>query len=672
MNRMTFLAIPALILALGCGGETTPTPPPTPAPDTPGGGTSEGPTDEVFTSHRGHTQPSDEVLLAKYDTSLPMVKYGWDPNAGDTSVPAEMGGPGFTGEGWETNMEFPAMGSPEAKKGGQMTLHIADWPATLRLTGKDYNTEFNYMMADMAQEGMLTLNPTTLEWVPVLATHWQISEDKSTYRYRLNPEARWSDGDEVTAEDVVASWKLRMDPGILFPSAQVVFSKFEEPKAISKYIVEVTTKEENWRNFLYFSTMAIFPANEISIPGGEYLEKYQFSYHSTTGPYKADPAEFEEGVSLTIRRRDDWWAKDNPAFTGLYNIDTYKVVVVKEPQLAFEMVKKGELDFYIVPKAQWWAEEIPKADAVERGLLQMKKIYNDAPIGTSGLAINMGRPPFDDVRMRLALNHLIDRPTMIEKLYFDEYEPMTSYFQGGIYENPDNQETQYDEVRAVELIEEMGWTEKNDEGYRVKDGKELGFTINYASPLSERSLTIYQEACKRAGIRVDLQILTPAAAWKNMTQKEFDLMSAAWGALVFPNPETTWLSELADKPDNNNITAYANPKVDELCNAYDREYDATKRPAIIQEIDGLVFNDHPYVLEWYNPAQRFLYWRKIQLPKFGTARTWDRYSMHYCFWIDPDMEKKVDAAKKDGSTTMEPEEIKNFWWRAYKLKEGKS
>ena len=81
---------------------------------------------------------------------------------------------------------------------------------------------------------------------------------------------------------------------------------------------------------------------------------------------------------------------------------------------------------------------------------------------------------------------------------------------------------EYEELTAVELLEQAGWTEQNSDGYRVKDGEELGFALTYRSPLSERWLTVYQEACKKAGIRLELQLLTNTSHWKNV--REFDVL----------------------------------------------------------------------------------------------------------------------------------------------------
>ena len=631
---------PLILLALAaCGGGSTP------APD---------------------NEPEKGAHIPEYDLEMPEVTYKWDPNAGDPSVPAELGGPGFTGEGWETNLTFPAMGATgDVPQGGQLTTYMLDWPATLRMAGKDWNTSFNYTVNTLAYEGLLMVHPTTLEFVPRLATHWQISEDKSTYRFRINPEAKWSDGEPVTAQDVVESWRLRVNPDLMFPSSVMLYSRLEEPRAVSKYIVEVKAKEESWRNFLAVATMSIFPADEIALPGAEYLDKYQFAYTSSSGPYVVKPEDIDTGKSITVTRRDDWWADDNPAFDGLFNIGRIKFLVVKEPNLAFEMVKKGEIDYMPIGKAQWWAEDIPQLESVKRGLLVPKKFYNDLPVGLSGIAINQSRKPLDDVRVRKALQHLYDRETMIEKLFYDEYEPLTSYWQGGMYENPANELIPYDEVAAVELLEAAGWTEVNADGYRVKNGKVLEFDLMYRSSTSERSLTVFQEACKRAGIKIDLQLLTPAAGWKNLTEMQYDLADTAWGAIIYPNPESSWHSSLADQTGNNNVTGFKNARVDELSAQYNVEHDPEKRAALVREIDGIVYNEHPYVLGWYNPAVRVVYWNKIGMPEFGIHRFSDYDEAFLAWWIDPAKEQQLAAARKDPSMKLEAGAPDHHFWKAW-------
>lgn len=614
-------------------------------------------------------------------TEIPKVGFAFDAKAGDPSVSAELGGPGFTGDGWSTAKEMYQLGDPKAPQGGSLRTTMTDWPATLRLNGENSNTQVNYTVSTLMGEALLSLDPVTMDFVPAIASHWQISDDRSTYRFRIDPRATFSDGSPVTADDVVATWRLQVSTGIREPSRVLVFSKLEEPKALSKYVVEVRVKEESWRNFLYFATsMAIMSARELGTltdtsPGfqasGEaYLNKYQFAYPLYSGPYVVNPADIQTGESVTLTRNRSWWREGDPALDGWFNLDRIEFVVVKDPQLGFEKVKKGELDYYVVQKAQWWAEEIPALPDVQRGLLVRRKFFTEAPIGTSGLALNTERPPLDDDHVRLALQHLYDRETYIEKLFFREYEPLTSYFQGSTYANPANPPLPYDELAAVELLEKSGWTEKNAEGYRTRDGKELRFTISYRSQLSERYLTLYQESCKRAGIRIELQLLNDSTAWKNTTERAFEITEMSWGGLVFPNPETTWSSALADQKDNNNITAFRDPQVDTLLAAYDREYDVAKRQQLIRDIDGLVYAKHPYVLGWYSPAQRVLYWNKFGMPAWGSPRvatTLGTTPLFLLWWVDPEKERALEAAKGQSQAAMDiqPTEVR-FWkqWAA--------
>ena len=132
-------------------------------------------------------------------------------------------------------------------------------------------------MIGMVYESLLGVHPTTLEYVPSLATHWQISPDKMTYRFRINLATPASTGTPVTSADVVASWDLMVDKTLQDPFQTETFLKFKEPVAESKYIVRVESKELNWRNFLYFSGMTILPASILkTINGDKYLKEYNW------------------------------------------------------------------------------------------------------------------------------------------------------------------------------------------------------------------------------------------------------------------------------------------------------------------------------------------------------------------------------------------------------------
>ena len=237
-----------------------------------------------------------------------------DADAGaDPSVPAEQGGKGFTGKGWETNTDFDFIGDPHALKGGMLRDHFWDFPGTLRLLGPESNTQFNYQIVALAYESLLGLHPTTQEYIPILATHWQVSPDKMTYRFRINPNARFSDGKPVTSEDVVATYDFIMDKTLQAPMDQLAFSKLERPVAESKYIVRVKAKELNWLNFLHISGMTIFPAHVLkTMNGAQFIKEYNYKLLPGSGPYTIRDEDIVKGKSITARRRKDLLGGEGP------------------------------------------------------------------------------------------------------------------------------------------------------------------------------------------------------------------------------------------------------------------------------------------------------------------------------------------------------------------------
>ena len=568
-----------------------------------------------------------------------------DADAGaDPSVPAAMGGKGFKGEGWETNTDYELMGSPQAVKGGTYREYQPDFPTTLRLHGPDSNLILNSMIGSMVYESLLTLHPSTLDYLPVLATHWQISPDKMTFRYRIDPNARWSDGEPVVADDVVATWSLLTDKTLQDPSEALVYGKFDKPVAESKYIVSVHAKDLSWRNFLYFSaSMQILPSHILkNVNGAAYVKDYNFKLLPGTGAYEVRDADVIKGKSLTIHRRAGYWGEKIRRNVGTGNFDNVTEVIVRDRKLATEMFKKGDLDVLAPVTAQDWVEELDKLDKVAAGLIQRRKVHNENPQGTMGLAINMLKPPLDDVKVREALQHLLNRPLMIEKLLYNGYQPINSYYAGTPYANPNNPKNEYDPALAVKLLAEAGWKDRDAQGRLTKNGQPLSIEVLYFFKQYESALTTYQEDLRKVGIGLNLRFLTPETLYSLVYQRKFELAMVSFGGLVFPNPETSVASALADQNNNNNITAFKNKRVDELLPIYDKEFDQKKRVAIVREIDGLEANAHDYVLFWEPSYVRIAFWNKFGTPPGYLSRFGDYTDPPSLWWIDP----PKDAALK--------------------------
>ncbi len=131
---------------------------------------------------------------------------------------------------------------------------------------------------------------------------------------------------------------------------------------------------------------------------------------------------------------------------------------------------------------------------------------------------------------------------------------------------------------------------------------------------------------------------------------KFELTSQPWGAILFPNPLTSWHSSQADDKGSNNFVGFANEKVDALIEQYDQEFELSKRNELLRQIDGEVFKQHPYVLDWYLPNERVLYWNKFGMPD-TVYRKYDEWDDAFAlWWVDPEKEKQMKEARKSGGS----------------------
>jgi len=596
------------------------------------------------------------------------------PNAdagADPAVPAAQGGKGFTGDGWTTNTTFDLIGDPRAVKGGTLRqATLTDFPSTLRYYGPNI-TAWNAMLHGMVYESLLGLHPTTLEYIPALASHWQISADKRTFRFRLNPNARWSDGMPVTADDVVASWKLTVDKGLQDPARTLVFSNFEAPVAESKYIVSVKAKTENWQNLLYFSSMFIYPAHVLkTVDGAAYIRDYNYKMLPGTGPYMVAEQDVTKGQSITIRRRKDYWAERERRSVGTANVDAIQQLIVRDRNLEFEMFKKGDLDYYYVQRAQMWVEELNYPN-IKRGVNQKRKIFNHNPRGVQGVAINTRRAPYDDIRVRKALRLLFNRELMVEKMMFNEYLLQDSIYAGSVYENPDNEKIRYNPQQALALLTEAGWNSRDSGGRLVKNGQPLAIEIVYADMASERYFTIFQEDLRKVGITLNLRFVTFETLVKLLDDRSFGMASIAYTGEVFPSPEQNYLSRLADEKNTNNITGFKNARADQVIEAYNKEFDFAKRVVLLKELDKLITSEHNWILEWTAPYERVVYWPKFGQPKGYLTRIGDSRDIPTLWWIDPDQTRRLDTAMKDPAVQLGEGPSDDKYWLQYAQTEAK-
>ena len=576
---------------------------------------------------------------------------------------------GFETYNWDEKVDKTFFGDPKAKKGGTLNYTHSLFPRTMRVIGQNSPQVINAQtISDMCYEGLLSQHPTTLEFIPGLASHWKISDDKMTYEFRINPDARWWDGMPVTSDDVIATWDLRMDETILAPSDQITYGKFERPIAKSKYIVSVKAKTVNWRNFLYFSTsMVLHPYHILKdLDGTSFLEEYTFSLIPGTGPYIIEDKNIKNQESFTLERREDYWAKNSPFKRYKFNFDKIKVSVVKDNDaLQFEKFKKGEQDIFTVNRSRRWIEETD-FDAASKGWVKKQRVFSEKPAGTSGYYFNMREWPFDDKRIRYAFCYLYNREKMNKEMYYNEYDMMNSLYSGSVYENKDNNSFSYNPEEAIKLLKEAGYIDRNSDGWLVHNetGKVLSFEISIQKT-SAYMVTPVQQMLKEYGLDMQIKFMDYNTIIKNVNARNFNICMLGYSGLVYPNPESSLRSTLADQNDNNNVWGFKSTRVDDLLDEYDICFDQKRRIEIIREIDGIFGDVHPIAYSIARNYSRAMWWDKFGYPEWMFSRYvgehWDVFDY---WWYDEEKDVQLkDAIKSDKKLPLKPIDMK--YWPIY-------
>jgi microcin C transport system substrate-binding protein len=408
--------------------------------------------------------------------------------------------------------------------------------------------------------------------------------------------------------------------------------------------------------------------------GAAYLRDYNFKLIPGSGPYAVSESDIKKGTSISLRRQKDYWAENYRANIGQYNFDELRTVVVRDQNLAFEMFKRGDLDYYIVNISRQWVEDL-NYDDFQRGLLIKRKIFNNYQANKQYLAFNTRRKPWDDIRVRKAFALLLNRQLLIDTLFFKEYLPLNSYYPGTIYENPNNPKNPYNPEEALKLLAEAGWSTRDSQGRLTKNGQPLQAELLYSDKGSERWMTVYQNDLRKVGITLNLRLVNPETRFKMMMQRQVELVSTAWGAgSVFPTPRPEFHSE-TDIPNTNNVSGLKDARIDKLIEQYDVEFDPAKRAQLLREIDGIATSLHHAVFEWYPPSERVAYWNKFGQPQGTFSRVGDYGGslgpgIPQLWWIDRAKNARLEQASKDPSAKLDIPPVEDRYWQEYSKRES--
>ncbi len=564
---------------------------------------------------------------------------------------------------WVTNDSDPVFASPGAQKGGLFRAAISSFPMTFRVVGPDSNGSFRSAILDN-QLALINIHPNTKNIIPELATHWAFDPDKKTMYFKLDPEARWSDGRPVTGWDFAYTLTFMRSEHIIAPWYNDYYSKeIEKVMVYDDHTIGVKSTKAVPDLHLKLG-ISPTPEHFFHPLQKDFTSRYNWAVVPNTGAYQI--SEFKKGRYIRFARKQNWWARDRRYFQNRFNVDTVQYSVIRDLNLQWEYFKKGDLETFGLVQPKYWYDK-SRTRVVENGYVHRIWFYNDLPRPSLGMWLNQDKDIFSQKYMREAFAHAMNIERVIEKVLRGDYFRLAQPFFGyGEYTDYTIAPRQYDIKKVESLMTDQGW-KRGDDGIWTKDGRRFSVTVTYGYADHMPQLAVLKEEARRAGIELNLEKLDTSAMFKKFLEKQHDVAWMGWSTSMRPSYWQGWHSDNAHKPQTNNITNTDDPQLDALIDQYRESLDEQERIVLSKVIQNKIHDICAYVPTFMVPYVRIAYWRWLQLPKFyGTRMSEDLFdpfsaTVGGLFWLDTDIfDKTVSAMEQDISLTPETIEDTRF------------
>lgn len=568
---------------------------------------------------------------------------------------------------WQTNLEDPVFASAEAQRGGRFRTFMTSFPLTLRLVGPDSNGSFAGHLRSNAL-GLVGMHPNTLKPIPELASHWAFDEDGKTVYYRLDRDARWSDGRPVTADDYLYTLEFMRSKHIVAPWYNNHYSTvIVDVVKYDDYTIAVEGNVPKPRDELLFEYGIRPTPRHFHQLDERWVRDYNWKIEPNTGPYQIDS--IRKGKYIEFKRKDDWWGNDKRYFRHRFNPDYIRIKVIRDLNIAYQYFTKAELDSFGLVMPRLWHKKA-KGRIYDQGYVGKIKFYNDVPQPALGMFLNEADALLSDRNLRYALAHAMNIDKVIRTVLRSDYERLQTQHEGyGDYSDSTIRARDFDLKKADSYLREAGWEARDKDGIRIKDGQRLSLRVTYYNSGHNDRLVILREEARKAGIELQLQLLDASTAFKQILEKKHQIAWMGWaGGGIAPVYWQFYHSDNANKPQTNNITNTANPVMDEKIMAYRRAQDKPSRVKLAHELEQLVYAQGSYIPTFKVPYTRQAFWRWLRLPEWLGTRSTDNLFAPYggsggLFWIDPALQQATLDAMSDDKPMPVINTVDTTWWK---------
>ena len=499
-----------------------------------------------------------------------------------------------------------------------------------------------------------------------LIADWaEVANDKRAVTFHIRPEAKWSDGTAITAEDCIYSLGALKEKGS--PDYQLQLRDVTGAEALDTRTVRYHFQGDNLRDPPL--VVAVLPVLAKSFWGPRDFAAPSLDIPLISGPYKI--GKFEPKSFITFERRLDYWAKDLPVNVGRHNFDTVKLDYYGDMTVGLQAFMAGDLDFWEEFSSRSWAKSYETVP-VRAGKVLRDEPPDNSPSGTQGFFFNMRRAKFADPRTREALDLAFDFEWTRKNLFYGSYQRTASYFENSPLRAegaPSVDELQLltpykDKLppeifgqalkpavsdgsgqdrsnlhKARDLLAAAGWMVKDGKLVDAK-GEPFGIEFLLDSPSFERVIGPYIKNLQVLGIAASIRTVDPAQYEERQKKFDFDVVSARYTMRLTPGVElrSFFGSASADAPASENLAGIKDPVVDALIEKVAGAKSRADLTTAAHALDRVLRAGRYWVPEWYNGAFRIAYWDRFAKP--AVKPLYDR-GVNDTWWFDTIKDAKL-------------------------------
>ena len=562
--------------------------------------------------------------------------------------------------------------NPDAPKGGEMSL----WASGTFDSMNPYTRKgrAGYLSSIFFESMLTTVADEIGANYCLLCETLEYPESKEWVIFNIRPEARFSDGTPLTAEDVVYTYELFLEEGL--PSYRAVLaSQVESAEVLGERRVKFTFKDDTPKRDvieavggLPIFSKAWFEENEAG------LDESRLEPAIGSGPYVL--GEYDINQRIVYKRNPDYWGENLPINVGRNNFDRIRVEYFGDSNAAFEGFKAGAYLFRNENSSKTWATgyEFP---AVQDGTVVKAELPDDTIATGQSFAINLRRPQFQDPRVREALGLMFNFEWTNETLFYGSYDRIESFWENtdlaaqgvpteeeieileplvgeGLLDEsiltepavvpPESGDRQLDRGnlrRASRLLEEAGWI-VGDDGLRRKDGQVLRVEILDDSPTFDRVINPYVQNLRALGVDAVYNRVDPAQYTDRTRSADFDMTTDQFPMAYEPGAglKQYFGSETANDSVFNS-PGVADPAVDRLIEVVMNADTQEELTPAVRALDRVLRAKRFWVPQWYKDAHTVAYYDIYEHPD-----PLPPYALGYLdfWWVDPAKAEKFREA----------------------------